>query len=66
MAVPIARITDAAQQVRVGAALLTLLLAPFYVLGWLAGKGVLALAFLAAAVKIGWNDSRKARSGPAR
>lgn len=66
MAVPIARITDVARQVRVGAFLLASLLAPLYVLGWLAGRAVLALAYVGAAVRVGWNDARKARSGPAR
>lgn len=66
MAVPIARITSAARQVRVGAFLLATLVAPFYVVGWLAGKVLLNLAFIAAAVRVGWSDARKARSGPAR
>lgn len=66
MAVPIARITDAARQVRVGAFLLVVLVAPFYVVGWLVGKVLLGLAFIGAAVKVGWSDARKVRSGPAR
>lgn len=66
MAVPVARIADKAREINVGAFLLSLLIAPFYVLGWLAGKGLVGLAFVGAAVKIGWSDARGARVGSRR
>lgn len=66
MAVPTARIAEKAHELRVGAFLLGLLVAPFYVLGWLGGKGLLGLAYLGAAVKVGWSDARGARVGSPR
>jgi len=61
MAVPLDRIKAAASQVRIGQLLLGFLLAPLYVLGWLVGKTLLAAVFLAAAVKVGWQDARGSR-----
>jgi hypothetical protein len=66
MAVPVARIAEKAREINVAAFLLSLLIAPFYVLGWLAGKSLLGLAFIGAAVKVGWSDARGERSGSAR
>jgi len=61
MAVPLDRIVAEARQVRIAKLLLGFLLAPLYVVGWLVGKTVLATVFLAAAVKVGWQDARGSR-----
>lgn len=58
MAVPIDRITRQAREVHAGRALLTALMAPLYVLGWIVGKAAVVTMFVLAAVKIGWQDAR--------
>jgi hypothetical protein len=61
---PVDRIMVEARAVRFGQVLLTLLLGVFYVIGWVGGKLLLALAVLGTSVKLGWVDARASR-GPA-
>jgi hypothetical protein len=56
--VPVDRINAEAQEIHVGRMLLALLAGFFYVFGWLAGKLVGGVAWCAAAVKVGWQESR--------
>lgn len=61
------RVSVQARQIHVGRALLAAFIAIFWVVGWAAGKVVLAFAFIGAGIKVGWQDARKAnRGGPAR
>jgi hypothetical protein len=63
--VPVDRISAEARQVNFGRLLLTLLVGVFWLLGWLAGKASLGLAFCWAAVKIGWTEARTpSEAGP--
>jgi hypothetical protein len=57
-AVPLERIQAEARQVHLGRALLTLLIGVFWLLGWLAGKATLGLAFCWAAAKVGFTEAR--------
>lgn len=65
MAIPLDRISAEARQVNWARVVLTILAFPLYVLGWLAGKGFLAIAWAGLAVKAGWQDAR-GQHGPAR
>jgi hypothetical protein len=56
--VPAERILAEARQVQMGRLLLSLLLGVFYAVGWVGGKGLLALAVLGTSVKLGWQDAR--------
>lgn len=62
--VPLERISGEARQVRFGRLLLTLIAAVFYVIGWLAGRAFLAMAWCGVAVRVGWQEGR--HGGPAR
>lgn len=59
------RVSDEARSLEPLKLVLTVLAVPFVVAGWLAGKIVKALAFVAlwvvAAVKVGWRDARSQR-----
>lgn len=65
--VPVDRINAEARQMQLGRTLLTLLAGFFYLLGWLAAKvvGVVwgAIAWCAAAVKVGWVEARSRPDG---
>lgn len=56
---PVERIQAVARQARPGQGVVTVLLAVFYALGWLAGAAVNALAWAWAGVRVGWQDARK-------
>lgn len=61
--VPLDRITTEAREVRFGRIILTLLAGLFYGLGWVTAKvfsvSWRAMAWLATAVKVGWQEGRK-------
>jgi hypothetical protein len=57
--VPVDRIAIQAAALRFGPLLLSLLMAPFFVLGWTAAKGFLALRFTIAAVQVGFEAGMK-------
>lgn len=63
--VPIERINTQARQIQFRRVLLTLIAGLFYVLGWTVARafGVLwlALAWSATAIKVGWQEGRRAR-----
>lgn len=63
--VPVDRITAEARQIRLGRLLLTLVAGLFWLIGWVAGKAALAVVWCAVAVKVGWQEARTARRGPA-
>lgn len=48
------RVSAEAQQIRIGQAILTLLIGFFWLLGWLAGRSVLGFKTAIAAMKVGW------------
>jgi len=60
--IPIDRINREAREVDAGRALLTVLAAVLFAVGWLAAKTVgvvwLTLAWSATAVKVGWREGR--------
>jgi len=60
--VPVDRIAVQAAALRFGPLLLSLLMAPFFVLGWIAAKGFLALRYVLAAVIVGWKAGMEASS----
>jgi hypothetical protein len=64
--VPRDRIEAEARQVRLGRALLTLLVGVFWLVGWLAGKATLGVAFVWAATKVGYVEARKPGEEPPR
>lgn len=57
--VPLDRIEGEARQVHLGRSLLTLLVGLFWALGWLFGKGSLAVRIILAASREGWRDARR-------
>lgn len=63
--IPLERISTEAREIHFGRTMATLIAALLYVLGWLVAKafGVLwyAAAWSATAVKVGWDEGRKAR-----
>lgn len=62
------RITTQAREIRFGRVLLTVLAAVFFGLGWMTARAFaalwLALTWSAVAVKVGWQEGR--RAAPAR
>jgi fatty acid desaturase len=60
--VPLDRINEQARAARPGRALLTILAALFFAIGWVAGKTItviwLSIAWSFAAVKVGWQEAR--------
>ena len=52
------RISAEAHQLQFGRALLTIIFMPFFLIGWLAGKGWAAIAYLVASLKVGWREGR--------
>lgn len=65
--IPLERITAEARRIHFWRTVLTILAGVLYGLGWLAGKAVIvgwfALAWTAAAIKVGWQEARKEPSG---
>ena len=59
--VPVDQIGAQARQARPGLAVLTVIAAVFFGLGWCAAKAVLAVAWCAVAVREGWREGRKAQ-----
>lgn len=59
--VPVERISDQAREIRAGRLLLTLVAGLLFAVGWSAGAAFRALVWCAVAVKVGWQDGRKAR-----
>jgi hypothetical protein len=57
------QITREARQVRFGRVLLAVFAAVFFAVGWCAGRSVLAVAWCAVAVRVGWQEGR--HGGPA-
>lgn len=57
--VPVDRIAVRAAALRLGPMLLSLLMLPFFVVGWSAAKGFLALRFVIAAVQVGFEAGMK-------
>ena len=56
---PVDRIAVRAAALRLGPLLLSLLMAPFFGIGWSAAKGFLALRFTIAAVQVGFEAGMK-------
>lgn len=57
------RVAARAVEVRPARLALSVLAAPFYVLGWLLGIVLVAFAWIAAAVTVGMSDARTRRDG---
>ena len=56
---PVDRIAVRAAALRLGPLFLSLLMLPFFVVGWTAAKGFLALRFTIAAVQVGFEAGMK-------
>jgi hypothetical protein len=68
--VPLDRISEQAREIRPGRALLTIIAAMLFALGWITAK-MLTVAWLAilwsfAAVKVGWQEARPKPEHPDR
>jgi hypothetical protein len=61
--IPVEQITAEAKKVDVGRAVLSLLALIPFLIGWVAGKIVLAVAWVGLAVKAGWLDARRPKTG---
>ncbi|WP_327047278.1 hypothetical protein OG320_05135 [Microbispora sp. NBC_01189] len=57
----VARIDAEARQLDPAKVLLTILIAPLFLTGWLAGKAWLVLAWIWTAVLVGWREARAPR-----
>lgn len=68
--VPVNRITAEARQIHPGRAVLAVFGGLLYAVGWVLAKIVvvvwLAAVWVAAAVKVGWQDARPPKSGKSR
>lgn len=60
--IPVEKITADAKKVDVGRALLSLLALIPFIIGWIAGKIVLAVAWIGLAVKAGWLEARRPKT----
>ena len=58
--VPVDQISAQARQARPGRAVLTVIAAVFFGLGWCAARGVLAVSWSCVAVREGWREGRRA------
>ena len=56
---PVDQIAVRAAALRLGPMLLSLLMLPFFSLGWVSAKGFLALRFMIAAVQVGFEAGMK-------
>ena len=59
--IPVEQITPEAKKVDVGRAVLALLALIPFLIGWIAGRTVLAVAWVGLAVKAGWLEARRPR-----
>jgi hypothetical protein len=57
--VPVDEISVQARQARPGRAVLTVIAAVFFSLGWCAAKAMLAVVWAGVAVREGWREGRK-------
>ena len=57
--IPVEEISAQARQARPARAVLTVIAAVFFGLGWLAGRSVLAVSWAAVAVREGWREGRQ-------
>lgn len=62
--VPLDAIRAQAREIRFAEAVVRLLLLPFVIVGWLAGKVWGAVALAAAAVKVGWQMAQASTTRP--
>lgn len=60
--VPVDRIAVEAAALRLGPLLLSLMMMPFFALGWTAAKGYLGTRYVLAAVIVGWRAGMEASS----
>lgn len=60
--IPVEQITADAKQVDVGRAVLSLLALIPFLIGWVAGKIVLTVAWVGLAVKAGWLEARRPKT----
>lgn len=60
--IPVEQIAAEAKKVDVGRAVLSLLALIPFLIGWLAGKIVLAVAWVGLAVKAGWLEARRPKA----
>jgi len=62
--VPVDRISADAREVHVGRALLTVIAAVLFAVGWVTARVFLGLAWCGVAVKLGWQEARQPPGGP--
>lgn len=60
--IPVEQITADAKKVDAGRAVLSLLALIPFIIGWIAGKTVLAVAWVGLAVKAGWLEARRPKT----
>lgn len=60
--VPLGRISAEAREIHFGRVLLTLLAAVLFGVGWVASKAVLSVAWVCAAVRVGWVEARASKA----
>jgi len=60
--IPVERIAVQAAALRLGPLLLSLLMMPFFSLGWVAAKGYLAVRYVLAAVTVGYRAGLETNS----
>lgn len=60
--IPVEQITADAKKVDAGRAVLSLLALIPFIIGWIAGKIVLTVAWVGLAVKAGWLDARRTKT----
>ena len=56
---PLDEITAQAREVHFGRAILTVIAAVFFAVGWVAARGFFAVAWCGMAVKLGWQAGRR-------
>lgn len=61
--VPLEDIEKRAHEIRIGVLLLTLFVGAFWAAGWAARKAVVGLAFLGAAIGVGWREAGPRKEG---
>jgi hypothetical protein len=60
--IPVEQITADAKKIDAGRAVLSLLALIPFIIGWIAGKTVLAVAWAGLAVKAGWLEARRPKT----
>ncbi|MEU8279550.1 hypothetical protein ACFYOK_29460 [Microbispora bryophytorum] len=63
--IPVERISEEARQLDPAKAILTILIAPLFLIGWLAGKAWLIVAWIWTAVLVGWSEARRPQTARA-